>query len=151
LQEVEKRPITPPRFVRDHMETNDIEGARPKKNKLEGIKTREVNKIDDIEGSKAQPRHVPRANPGGYNVYDYSDINKPTFVSTRIADPLNPSYTIRDENGNLCDIGVVEGSKPHKPFERKNNNELIKSLRTDDIMGATSGSKNLGVFAENHA
>jgi len=28
---VEKRPVTPPRFVRDHMEIDDIDGARPKK------------------------------------------------------------------------------------------------------------------------
>lgn len=53
IPEVEKRPITPPRFVRDHMEIDDIDGARPKKVKQNDIKTRETMKIDDIEGTKA--------------------------------------------------------------------------------------------------
>lgn len=151
VAEVEKRAITPPRYMRDQMEIGDIEGAKPKKNKLEGIKTREANKIDDIEGTKALPRHAPRNNSGGYNVYDYSDITKQQFVSSRISNPLNPSYTIRDEDGNLCDIGEVSGSKPQKQhLERKDNKQLIKSLRTDDIAGAMSGSKGLGVFAESH-
>lgn len=33
-------------------------------------------KIDDIEGTKAKPRHSPRQNANGYNSYDYSDITK---------------------------------------------------------------------------
>lgn len=35
------------------MEINDIDGARPKKEKVNDIKTREIMKIDDIEGAKA--------------------------------------------------------------------------------------------------
>ena len=35
------------------MEIDDIDGARPKKVKQLEIKTRESNKIDDIEGTKA--------------------------------------------------------------------------------------------------
>ena len=31
VSEVEQRPFTPPRYMRDHMEIDDIEGARPKK------------------------------------------------------------------------------------------------------------------------
>jgi hypothetical protein len=58
------------------MEIDDIDGARPKKDKKKDIKTREVNKIDDIEGTKAQLRHAPRGNAGGYNSFDYSDITK---------------------------------------------------------------------------
>ena len=60
MSEVDKRPFTPPRYLRDQMEIDDIEGARPKKVKQNDIKTREVNKIDDIEGTKAQLRHAPR-------------------------------------------------------------------------------------------
>lgn len=60
VPEVAKRPVTPPRFMRDQMEIDDIEGARPKKVKYDNIKTRETNKIEDIEGTKAQPRHAPR-------------------------------------------------------------------------------------------
>jgi hypothetical protein len=57
LPVVEQRPITPPRFLRDHMEIDDIDGARPKKDKLADVKTRETMKINDIEGTKAVPRH----------------------------------------------------------------------------------------------
>lgn len=57
VSKVEHRPITPPRFVRDHMEIDDIDGARPKKVKQNDIKTREIMKIDDIEGTKAEFRH----------------------------------------------------------------------------------------------
>lgn len=60
VSEVEKRPYTPPRYMRDGMDIEDIEGARPKQVKQDKIKTREVNKIDDIEGTKANLRHAPR-------------------------------------------------------------------------------------------
>ncbi len=42
------------------MEIDDIDGARPKKTKQLDFETRESNKIDDIEGTKAQIRHAPR-------------------------------------------------------------------------------------------
>jgi uncharacterized protein YxjI len=57
---VEQRPFTPPRFMRDQMEIDDIDGARPKKVKQNDIKTRESLKISDIEGTKALIRHAPR-------------------------------------------------------------------------------------------
>jgi hypothetical protein len=42
------------------MELDDIEGARPKKNKIVDYETRTSMKIDDIEGTKAKLRHSPR-------------------------------------------------------------------------------------------
>ena len=57
---MEQRPFTPPRFMRDQMEIDDIDGARPKKVKQTDIKTRESLKISDIEGTKALIRHAPR-------------------------------------------------------------------------------------------
>lgn len=54
----------------------DYEGAGPKKDLWAHIKTREANKIDDIEGTKADMRHKPRNRSPGYNAYDYSDITK---------------------------------------------------------------------------
>jgi hypothetical protein len=42
------------------MEIDDIEGARPKKNKIVEYETRPSMKIDDIEGTKAKLRHSPR-------------------------------------------------------------------------------------------
>jgi hypothetical protein len=58
---------------------------------------------------------------------------------------------IRDENGNLFEIGQVEGSKPNVlPPEKKDEKFKSTSLKTDDIQGAKAGSKGKGVFAENH-
>ena len=54
----------------------DYEGAGPKKDMWAHFKTRESNKIDDIEGTKAQPRHKPRDRSPGFDAYDYSDITK---------------------------------------------------------------------------
>jgi len=42
------------------MEIDDIDGARPKKHKVIEFALRETMKIDDIEGTKAKPRHAPR-------------------------------------------------------------------------------------------
>jgi hypothetical protein len=64
---------------------------------------------------------------------------------------MNPTYNIRDDSGNMIEIGEVKGSKPNVlPPERRGEKTLIASLRTDDIMGAGAGTKGLGVFAENH-
>jgi hypothetical protein len=60
VPKVEQRPFTPPRYMRDQMEIDDIDGARPKKVKQDQIKTRENMKIEDIEGTKAKLRHAPR-------------------------------------------------------------------------------------------
>ena len=70
----------------------DIEGARPRKSKVIEIITRQTMRIDDIEGTKAKARHSPRQKAGGYDAYDYSDITKAQFVTTRMTNPLNPSY-----------------------------------------------------------
>jgi hypothetical protein len=89
------KPPTPPRFVRDHMEINDIEGCRPKKVKQDLIATRETMKIHDIEGTKAELRHKPRNRSPDFDNYNYSDITKPNFTTMRSTNPMNPSYTIR--------------------------------------------------------
>jgi hypothetical protein len=60
LPKVEMRPITPPKFIRDQMDVSDIAGAKPKRDWHDSAKTKETNKIDDIAGTKARPRHSPR-------------------------------------------------------------------------------------------
>ena len=54
LARVETRPITPPKFIRDQMSIDDIEGARSKQDWHKTAKTKEINKIDDIEGTRAR-------------------------------------------------------------------------------------------------
>ena len=60
MSKVEYRPITPPKFIKDPLEINDIDGARPNKNKVAEYEMRKTMKIDDIEGTKAKLRHSPR-------------------------------------------------------------------------------------------
>lgn len=96
LAQVEIRPITPPKFVRDQMNINDIDGARPKKHKVIEYETREIMLIEDIEGTKAKERHKKRNRSPDYNAYDYSDITKSNFVSRRSVNPLSPVYVARD-------------------------------------------------------
>ena len=49
-------------------------------------------------------RHKPRNNAAGYSAFDYSDVTKKPVVSMRCSNPLDPVYTIADENGS-CEIG----------------------------------------------
>lgn len=101
LPQVETRAITPPRYIRDQMDVTDIHGAFPKRAWHVDARTKETNKIDDIEGTKAHQRHSPRKNSAGYTSYDYTDVTKAHFHTKRVANPMNPSYTIRDEDGKL--------------------------------------------------
>lgn len=148
LSKVEQRPITPPKFIRDHMDVNDIEGARPTKVKVIEKAMRETMKIDDIGGTTSKVLHKPRARSPGYNNYDYSDITKAQFVSQRVVNPLNPTYKARDENGNVIDIGEVEGSKPMGLPKQHDTANKPFTLRTDDIHGAQASTKGLGAFHE---
>lgn len=145
------RPITPPKFIRDQMHIDDIPGARPKHDWHNNAKTKEINKIDDIEGTRAKPRHVARKNSAGYTSYDYSDITRTNFSSKRIANPLQPTYTIKDEDGKPMTIGEIEGNRPQVLPPPRQRGDVSLTLKTQDILGATASSKGKGVFAEHHA
>jgi hypothetical protein len=90
ISKVDIRPITPPKFVRNQMDISDIQGARAKKDWHDRAKTKETNKIDDIQGTKARQRHSPRQNSAGYTSYDYSDVTRAYFISKRNVNPLSP-------------------------------------------------------------
>ena len=92
LSKVEVRPATPPKFIRDAMGIDDIERSKPKADIMAGRPTRDVMKIDDITGTRAQQRHKPRQNSGGYTSYDYTDITKMERKSKRCSNPLDPTY-----------------------------------------------------------
>lgn len=117
------------------MEIDDIERSKPKTDVMAGRATRNVMQIDDIEGTRAQPRHQARANSNGFNQYDYSDVTKMERKSKRCSNPLDPTYTVADDCGKTCEIGEVFGSKPAKmpapPKDRTSG-----SLNTADIAGA---------------
>lgn len=134
---MEVRPATPPRFIRDAMSIDDIDKARPRQDSTQARPTKDIMKLDDIEGTKARLRHKPRGNSGGYTSYDYTDVTKNMRVSQRCVNPLSPTYTVVDESGKTVVIGEVEGSRPAKmPEPPKDRSAFGGSLQTSDIQGA---------------
>ena len=68
--------------------------------------------------------------------------------SKRCSNPLDPTYTVTDENGKATEIGCVDGSKPARmPSPPKDRSSYGGSLQTGDIAGAQTSTKGLGVFA----
>ena len=67
LPQVEMRPITPPKFVRDAIGHDDIEGSKPKKQTY--YQTRDIMKLEDIEGSK--PRNLTKTRATSLSNIDY--------------------------------------------------------------------------------
>ena len=61
LAKVEFRAPTPPKFRRDSMAIDDIEGTRSRPIFKGGANARTVNKNDDIDGSSPMMRHRARA------------------------------------------------------------------------------------------
>ena len=57
-------------------------------------------------------RHKPRGNSGGYTTYDYNDVTKIERKSKRCSNPLDPTYTVMNEDNKAYEIGNVDGSKP---------------------------------------
>jgi hypothetical protein len=80
---------------------------------------------------------------------DYRDVTNVDFKSSRFINPLEPTYVVRDETKNMeiVTIGPVSGSKPNVlPPARKDLNFVAKSLKTNDILGCSIGTKNHGSF-----
>lgn len=82
-----------------------------------------------------------------YNVMNYRDVTHADFKTKRSVNPLQPEYTVRDEDGKVCEIGSVAGSKPNVlPPPRQNQEFVNTSLKTTDIHGCAIGTKGLGNF-----
>ena len=143
LPKVELRPVTPPKFIRDNIHNDDIEGSKPKK--PQHYETRHnILEVGDIEGSKPRNRTFQRS--GQFDAVNYRDVTHADFKTKRSTNPLNPSYPVRNEDGKLENIGDIEGNKPMTIPERKRG-PVSTSLDTGDIDGAKTSTKGLGVFA----
>lgn len=143
LSKVEIRPITPPRFIRDNIHHDDIEGSKPKKPAY--YETRgSILETKDIEGCKPRDRTFNRKD--NFESINYRDVTHADFKTKRTTNPLSPSYVVRNEDGTVEQIGNIEGNVPNKIPERKKG-PVSQSLQTNDIEGAQSGTKGLGVFA----
>ena len=96
LSEVEYKPPTPPKFLRDQITNDDIEGTKTKKAKY--YETRDIMKVGDIAGSKSKAVYIRNTI---YDCLNYDDITKSKFTSTRSVNPLMPVYSMKDENNEL--------------------------------------------------
>jgi hypothetical protein len=94
LSEVEQRPITPPKFLKDNIMINDIDGARPKKQAV--YATREFMDNKDIDGAHPKKNRLRTTK---YDNIDYSDLRKEEFHTKRVVNPLNPEYNLKDYAG----------------------------------------------------
>lgn len=140
LPKVELVEVDPPKFIRDHISNEDIEGAQPKKPKY--FATREIMRVGDIEGTKSKP--YPKRSTK-YSSLDYSDVTKTQFKSQRMTNPLNPSYFHKVADGQIEEIGNIEGSKPKEERIRKRGPNAL-NLNVQDIDGTKVGSKGLRAF-----
>jgi len=57
-------------------------------------------KTGDIEGSSPRPVYMRKTQ---YDSFNYNDITKAKFVSSRHTNPLLPTYTVRDQDGKAVE------------------------------------------------
>ena len=135
LPTVDTKPPTPPRFSRDSINVQDIDGAWPKPHRH--FEPRDSITTTDIEGAQAgwKPRHKRRSNGQAAlrNTLSVNDIVQEGFRTTRIVDPLDPSHRIHGR--------VHEDGPKQKPKAPPNPCGQDFSLHTEDIAGAYPGWK----------
>lgn len=126
------------RFIRDATNIDDIAGARPKELHKNLDIHRKTNFIEDIDGTRAKKDYI-RSNI--LNPLDCKDINEfRIFRTSRVTNPLTPTYKVHDEDNNHIHIGHVEGSKSRVRHPEKVNKEISFSIRTNDIDGCKTSS-----------
>lgn len=134
LPSVDMKPPTPPRFMRNHIDVSDIEGAGPRAPRV--FEPRDSFNTNDIEGAQAgwKPRHKRRSNKKALrNTLSVDDIVKEGFQTTRVVDPLSPQHKIH---------GMVHRDGPQqKPRALPPGIGQDFNLHTEDIAGAYPGWK----------
>jgi len=126
---------TSPKFIRDHIKIDDIEGAQPKK--YFKWMTGSSIKHEEIEGTKPKIRNVRKSN---YDSFNYSDVTNFKFSSNRNLNPLDPEYVVDYGKGERYTHGKIEGSKPVTFLPLIYSDPL--NLKTGDVPGAQIGTKN---------
>ncbi|OMJ92055.1 hypothetical protein SteCoe_5260 [Stentor coeruleus] len=139
LPSYETRAVTPPKFIRDTLMNDDIEGSKPKK--VDKWQTRDQISIKDIDGARAKLQHQ-MIKP---DFMDPKDIIAKGFVSKRSTNPLEPEYLARNEQGNIETIGFIEGSKSKNIINTTNPGHR-RNLDCADIEGSKSNTVGQGQF-----
>jgi hypothetical protein len=124
-----------PRFIRNNINIDDIDGAHPKRNFK--WKTNNDFKHEEIEGTRPRKPKVRKSN---YDSFNYSDVTNFKFISKRNINPLDPEYTLDYGKGEKYLYGKIEGSKPVTFHPMIYPNPL--NMKTEDVPGAQIGTKN---------
>ena len=125
-----------PKFIKDNLKIDDIEGARPKK--IGNFFLRNNMNKDDIKGSFPRQRYVRKE---FFNSIDYSDIQKIKHKRKKDLNPLNPVYNWNYSLNNVnYSVGPIEKNQP-KPFSDIKY-KFPYNLSNEDIEGSKPGSKN---------
>jgi len=73
-------------------------------------------RVEDIEGAKYKGAYLRKTK---FDTFNYDDVTKCMFKTTRQTNPLQPTYKTRDDQGNVIEIGEISGSSPKKlPFRK---------------------------------
>lgn len=135
LPKVEELQPPVPKFIRDNINVDGIEGAQPKK--YFRWETRRMFDCRDIQGNSPKKPYIRGTK---YNNIDYSDVTHDVFKTRRHVDPLDPVYEVKYKNGEHYVHGQIQGSKP------ATNNPYVYpdpfNMKTTDIQGTQVGSKN---------
>jgi len=107
--------VTPPKFIRDQINNSDIDGAKP--TIKPHYNTRDLLYVNDIDGAKAKGPYTRERTK--YDGFNYDDVTKDFFKTTRQTNPLQPKYSVRDDKGAVIEIGEIEGNSPKKLPSRK--------------------------------
>ena len=125
-----------PKFIRDNINVNDIEGAKPKKITSNNL-LRESLKNDDVKDSWPKKPYIRKSK---YEFMDYRDVTDTDFKTSRHINPLEPFYKLNYVDGTKYSFGPIEKNKPavySKYLIQKSFN-----LKNEDIEGSNPGSKN---------
>ena len=76
LPVVEYRPPTPPKFIRDQITNDDIDGAKPIQKRY--YETRDILAVKDILGARVKQTYV-RTRASQYDSLNYDDVTKTRF------------------------------------------------------------------------
>ena len=125
-----------PKFLKDSISADDIEGARP--TKVIGLmQLRDTMNIKDIKDSWTKKPYIRKTK---YEYIDYTDVTNAEFKSSRNTNPLDPFYVMKFVDGTQNKFGPIEKSKPHTGYQYMF--KVPFNLKVDDIEGTNYGSKN---------
>ena len=125
-----------PRFIRDSMKVDDIEGAKPRKIVSQNL-LRESLKNNDVKDSWPRKPYVRKSK---YEFMNYRDVTHTEFKTKRSTNPLEPNYRMKFLDGSQIKFGPIEGNKPMVGSQYMF--KVPMNLKIDDIAGSNPGSKN---------